>query len=436
MSTARRPTPRLGLRSFSARPARARAFAVGVALGALSLFAPKQAQAEFPTLEVAIQKAREHALVVAEAEGELGVANAQLTGARVSALGNFYSEIQVDRPFSDGPRNAPPQVQVLTFNYLPVDIGGQRGKRIAEAEQLIGWKKKGLVNAMALATGDLVSAYGEIVISASRVSEASAGEVTAREEAKYFEGKFAAKDTTLYEKSIADAEVARWVQARAEAELRMAQSRARFMQLTGDSADKPPPTMNVLPPNLRGSWDDAQIAKAVDRAPLVANLIGEKQYWESSIERFEREKVPPVAFEIIAGRGGAGELRLGGGAVITLPTTRRYQGEIARAQHGRLHALRHLDLYRNVVRTRLVAAREAIASVQNALEELDKNGIPALERALQSAMEAFRAGKIDVTRAMLARRDLAIAKARRLDIIEAAWRAYSDLIIFSGELNP
>lgn len=431
MNGARRPLSRLGVFSRATRR-----LAVAIAVGAIGLAVPTAARAEFPTLEVAIQKAREHALIVAEAQGELGVANAQLVGAKVSSLANPYSEIQVDRPFSDGPRNAPPQVQALSFTYFPLDIAGQRGKRIAEAEQLIGWKKMGLVNAAALATGDVVSAYGEYVISSSRVTQAEAGEVTAREEAKYFEGKFAAKDTTLYEKSIADAEVARWVQAKAEAELRASQSRARFMQLTGDPGERPPEAVSVLPPNLRGTWDDALIAKAVDRAPLVANLVAERQYWDASIARYEREKIPPVSFEVIAGRGGNGELRLGGGAVITLPITRRYQGEIARAEHGRLHAMRHLDLYRNVVRARLVAARDAIGSVQKALEELDKNGIPALERALQSAMEAFRAGKIDITRAMLARRDLAIAKARRLDIIEAAWRAYSDLIIFSGDLTP
>jgi hypothetical protein len=35
---------------------------------------------------------------------------------------------------------------------------------------------------------------------------------------------------------------------------------------------------------------------------------------------------------------------------------------------------------------------------------------------------------------MLARRDLALARARRLDLLEASWRAYADLVLFSGEL--
>lgn len=400
-------------------------------VGAVTLFAPL-ARAEFPTLDVAIQRARTQALVVADAEGELGVARGQLAGARASALGNPYTDVQIDRPLGNSTGQS---LQALTFTYFPVDIAGQRGKRIEEAERLIGWRKLGLVDARAVATGEVVSAYGEYVISTARVVEASTGETTAREEAKYFQGRFEAKDTTLYEKSIAEAEVARWVQSRAEAELRVANSRARFGQLTGiPDPDKPPANANVLPPPLRGVWDDAHMARVIDKAPIISRTEAEKTYWSASIERYEREKIPPVSFEILAGHGSMGEARLGGGAVITYPITRRYQGEIRRAEEGRTNATRRLELFRGIVNARLRAARDAIASVTKALDELEKHGIPALEQAVQASVEGFRAGKIDLTRAMLARRDLAIARARRLDLLEAAWRAYADLVIFTGEL--
>ncbi|MDF2696135.1 MAG: Heavy metal efflux outer membrane protein CzcC family, partial [Labilithrix sp.] len=400
---------------------------------ALTLAAPV-ARAEFPTLDVAIQRARTQAIVVADAEAEVGAARGQLAGARVSALGNPYTEVQVDRPFSNYDA-AGRNVQAMTFTYFPIDIAGQRGKRVEEAERLVEWKKLGLVDARAIATADVVAAYGEYTISTSRVIEAETGETSAREEAKYFQGRFEAKDTTLYEKSIAEAEVARWVQSRAEAELRVANTRARFGQLTGiPDPDRPPPSGSLLPPTLRASWDDAHVARVIDKSPLVSRVAAEKTYWDASIERYEREKMPPVSFEVIAGRGGSGEARLGGGAVITLPVTRRYQGEIARAEAGRSNASRRLELYRGVINARVRAARDAIRSTTKAIEELDKNGIPALERAVSASVEGFRAGKIDLTRAMLARRDLAIARARRLDLLEAAWRAYADLIIFTGDL--
>lgn len=398
------------------------------------LLAAPSARAEFPTLDVAIQRARTQAMVVADAEGDLGAARAQMVGARQSALGNPYTDVQVDRPFSNYDA-AGRQVQALTFTYFPIDIAGQRGKRIEEAERLVEWKKVGLVDARALATGDIVTAYGEYIVGSARVTEASAGEASAREEVKYFQGRFEAKDTTLYEKSISEAEVARWVQSRAEAELRVATARARFGQLTGDAnVDTPRANTSLLPPPLRGSWDDAQLARVVERAPVISRLAAEKTYWSSSIERYEREKIPPVSLEFLGGRGSQGEARFGAGAVITYPITRRFQGEIARAEQGRENAAKRIDLYRGIVLARLRAARDAIQSVNKALDELDKNGIPALERAVSTSVEGFRAGKIDLTRAMLARRDLATARSRRLDLVEAMWRAYADLVIFNGEL--
>lgn len=397
----------------------------------------RDARAEFPTLPRAIESARSRAIVVAEAEAELGVANAQMAGARVSSFGNPYTEIQVDRGWTQpnaGERTG--IVQAMSFTYFPVDWAGQRGKRIEEAEKLIEWRKLGIVNARAHATADAVAAYGEMVVLAQRIIESTEGEKVAREEAKYFQGRFEAKDTTLYEKSVAEAEIARWIQALAEIRVRQAQARARFGQVTGTAkVDDPAPNTPVVPPPLKTTWDDASIGRIVDKTPIVARLLGERHYWDASIERYEREKLPPVSLEVIAGRGGGfGELRLGAGAVITFPITRRFQGEIARAEKGRDNANRQLDLYRNIIETRLRAARDAIVTIRTAIDELDANGIPALERAVGASVEGFKAGKIDITRALLARRDLAIARARRLDLIEAAWRAYADLVVISGDL--
>jgi outer membrane protein TolC len=177
------------------------------------------------------------------------------------------------------------------------------------------------------------------------------------------------------------------------------------------------------------------LGRVVDKTPIVNRLLSERRYWDASIERYERERIPPLALEIIAGRGGGfGELRLGAGAVITFPITRRFQGEIARAEKGRENVNRQLELYRTIIETRLRAARDAILTIKAALDELDASGIPALQNAVAAAVDGFKAGKIDITRALLARRDLAIARARRLDLIEAGWRAYADLVVISGEL--
>ena len=247
--------------------------------------------------------------VVADAQGELGVARAQMAGARASALGNPYVDVQVDKGLNMTPVS---QLQALAYAYFPFDLGGQRG---------------------------------------ARITEATTGEQTARDEAKYFAGRLEAKDTTVYEKSLADAEVARWVQSRGEAQLRLSAGRARFAQVTGSlDIEAPASNVAVVPPRLAGAWDDAFVARVVDKTPVVIRLIAERTYWGSSAERYKSER------------------------------------------------------------------------------------LPALERAVYSSVEGFKLGKIELTRVLLARRDLAIARARRLDLIEAGWRAYAELTVLSGDL--
>ena len=100
-----------------------------VTLGALvsSAGTARAERIEFPTLARAIELARARALVVADAQAELGVAKAQVAGARVSALGNPYVEVQVDKGLGATPVS---QLQAIAYMYFPVDLGGQRGARI------------------------------------------------------------------------------------------------------------------------------------------------------------------------------------------------------------------------------------------------------------------------------------------------------------------
>jgi cobalt-zinc-cadmium efflux system outer membrane protein len=396
----------------------------------MCLVTPMPARAELPSLQRIIDLARARAIVVHDARAELGVAEATLAGARVSFLGNPYSDIQIDR----GIGNAE-SLQALTYTYFPVDLAGQRGRRMEEADRLIDWKGSGVEEARAMAAGDAVAAYGELLVGLSRAAEASLGERAARDEAAYFNGRLLAKDATAYEEALARAEITRWVQTGAEAQLRITRAHARLAELTGElPLELPSAAPAPSPPPLRSTWDDGHIASVLERAPIIVRLRAEERYWDASAGRYDRERVPPLSLEIIAGRGALGEARVGGGAVVTFPVTRRYQGEIEHAERAREQAAQGAELYRSVLRARLRAARDVLQTVRRTLEDVDENGVPALEQSVIASEEAFKAGKVDLTRTLLVRRDLAAAKARRLDILEAGWRAYADLVILSGEL--
>jgi len=387
-------------------------------------------QAAFPAIERAIEIARNNALAVADAKGELQSARAQLTGAKASAIGNPYIDFQVEQGLSGGLA-----AQALGYAYIPVDVSGQRGARIREAEQLIKWRDMGVGDARASVTGEAVAAYADVLLSTARVEHARAGEVLARDEAGYAAVRLGAKDTTVYEQSLSEAEVARWLQTSAEANLRLTSARSRLAQLLGVSDVGIPEgaSQHALVP-LRGTWDEAAIQRVVECAPSLVRLAAEGAFWESSGERFKKERNPPVSFELIGGRGELGEARVGGGAVLTFPITRRYQGEIARSEAEQLRVAQRMRAVRTILENRLRAARDAVRLVTTTVAELDASGMPALEKAVAAAEQAHKLGKVELARVLMVRRDLATARSRRLDLLESGWRALAEMTAISGDL--
>lgn len=398
------------------------------AAAACLLSLPRDARAEWPSLDRSMSLAKARAIEVVEAQGDIKNAQGGLTGAKVPFLGNPYLELQVDR----GTVNK--NVQALGFLYFPMDVLGQRGARIEEAEKMVKWREIALKVSQASSSAAAAATWGEIVLSHERVALATRGEEDARTEATYFEGRLAASDTTVYEKSLADAEVARWLQLRVESDLKMLQAKARLVQLTGILAvDDPPAGQAVAPPNLRGPWTDGHVARVLARSPVLGELETQRTYYEASTDRYKAERMPQVSLELIGGRGDVGETRYGGGFVLGFPITRRFQGEIAQAEAGRETAVARAAVYRRLIQARLVAARDTLQKTEAAVKELDERGMPALEKAVAAAQEAYKLGKIELSRVLLVRRDLATARTRRLDLLELAWRSYGELVQLSGD---
>jgi len=404
------------------------------ALGAAAIVAlvPSKARAAWPTLEDSVTRARTSALSVLEARGQVGVARSAMAGARVSVFSNPYAELQIQHGRADvGEFPA----QINGFVFLPFDVHGQRGARIEEAEHLATWKSLGLADAQARAVGEVIATYGEVLVAAQRIGDALRAQEDAAREVDYFSQRLAVGDATIFEKSLAEAEAARWAQVLAEANVRAIETRMTLSQLTGLPAiDLPPADLTTMPPPLRTTFGPHTAAQLVETSPLLRALLAESRFWEASKERFSAEKNPPLNFIVNGGYGAVGEPRVGGGLAWTFPVTRRNQGEIARAEAERDRVLSFRDTARNVIEARVRGAYETLAVSVRAVAEQDKTGIPATQRVVDASLAAYKAGKGELLRVFIARRDLATAKARRLDLVSLSWRAYGALAALKGEL--
>jgi hypothetical protein len=108
--------------------------------------------------------AREQAPSVALARAEIGVGRAGYAGARLSPLANPYLEMIAQRG-SMGTKDVAIQTQL----FVPVEISGQRSRRIAETDALVAWQEANLGVSRAGASGEAVRAYGSAVVAAGRV---------------------------------------------------------------------------------------------------------------------------------------------------------------------------------------------------------------------------------------------------------------------------
>jgi cobalt-zinc-cadmium efflux system outer membrane protein len=387
--------------------------------------------AEWPTLREVWEASRVHSPAAIQSQGVVSVARSLQVGARVSPLQNPYVELTADRPVSRS--NGSGQVELLGQLFLPVEIAGQRSARIDEASAFERWRELDRAGVLAQAGGAAILAYGRALASSARIAFAARAEEEARRELAWIAARSAVNDATAVDRSMAEAEVARQAQQRAEAEIRLVQARAQLTILTGMAGlGAAPNDAPELPPLESDSPE--LYAKRAEKAPLLQAFDGERSFWLRQSERWKTERWPPLSLIALGGRGELGEARLGGGLAWTFPFMRRNQGEIAQADAqasrtvaDRAAAARAIDATIRSLVADYVLTRGAVAS-------LDQTGLPAAERLVEYTYAAFRAGKTELVRVLIARRDLAVARARRLDLVENGWRAYGELAGVLGVL--
>ncbi len=273
-----------------------------------------------------------------------------------------------------------------------------------------------------------MAAYGHAVVARARVDLASQAEQQARSELTWFEARVQAGDATVVDRSLAQSELARYVQFRAEAQIDLVEAQADLRALTGftDLGD-PPRDIEPVFPQRAGPRNVAE-------APAIEAFDRERTYWDRQVEQARATRWAPLVVSITGGQDEFGQVRVGGGLGWSLPLVRGNEGEVARAATAASRARADRDAIARSVEAKVRGLSEQLARTGEAVVELDRDGIPAAEGLVQATDGAFRAGKLELVRVLNARRDLALMRGRRLDLLESGWRAYGELAALLGAL--
>ncbi|HET9954067.1 MAG TPA: TolC family protein [Polyangiaceae bacterium] len=387
---------------------------------ATAVEAPPQLQ--LPSLERVVALAMERAPEVTMGKATVEASRSSLVGARVAPLLNPYLEVVAEQG-----RGVNRNVAVTGSLFLPLEVAGQRGRRVAEAESFIHWNQATLGRVRARAAGEAVSVFGQLLAVAARLETLQELVQSAGTEAQVLAARRDAGDATERDAQLAAVERARIAVQLEESRAALHAAQGELLRLTGQRFVVPSGT-HVFPRLA------PRPMQSKDAAPWVQAAEAEASYYARTHERLGRDRVGPVSVILQGGRGDSGETRLGAGLAWELPTFRRLQGERARALSEAARAQVEARVLRAGIEQRLSRISEEYAGLMAAIQVLDREAIPAAQAATESATRMQRAGKTDLLSVVVARRDLYVLRLRRLEIAERNWELLGEWVELTGRL--
>lgn len=383
----------------------------------------------FPSLADVMAFAKERAPSVVTSRMAVGVADASYAGARLAPVDNPYLEVFVDR----GGGGVTRDVAVQANLWLPIEMAGQRSRRIAEVDALVVWQKTRMESTQFVAMGEAVRAYGDVLLAAERTRTLTDIVQVASAEAKFYAERLDAGDATLHDERLAHVELGRTTVLLEESRADLVRAKMRLSRATGRNFDEPDSTMAVAAPPPEEMTESGAVRTAA-QSVHVRSSEREADYFARSAERAAVDAHVPVNVIVTAGRGDLGEARLGAGLSWTFPMLRRNQGEQARARAERARALTEADVMRRLLGQTLQALHAERIEVRRALNTLEKLTEPAARDSVDAVLALKSAGKVDSLRVLTARRDLAMVRLRRLELLARDWAILGDIVALTGEL--
>jgi cobalt-zinc-cadmium efflux system outer membrane protein len=390
--------------------------------------------AAWPTLDEVWKASRDRAPESVRATTETILARSDGVGARMSSFDNPSLQILADHGVGATPAGANAGLQANAQLGLPIEFAGQRSARIRSSDALVSWREREQAAAEGRAGGAAIVAYGRAVVARARVEQASQAETQARTEVAWFDARAQAGDATAVDRDLAQTELARHGQSRAEAQIELALAEADLRALTGVTELGEPPADAPSPPMPSAGRRGREVSGRSSSPPALEAFERKQAYWDLEIEHARAERWAPLQVIATGGQDEFGQIRVGGGLAWSLPLVRNNEGAIAHAAEEANRARVEHDAVARAADAIVQGLDEQLARTADAVGELDRMGIPAAEGLVQSTDAAFRAGKLELVRVLNARRDLALMRSRRLDLLEGSWRAYGDLAAILGVL--
>ncbi|HEX2735713.1 MAG TPA: TolC family protein [Polyangiaceae bacterium] len=393
-----------------------------------------------PPLARVLELARTRAPEVQLGAEDVKVSRSALVNARRAPFGNPTLELLAERGVNpsagsgSGAAGAGTTGSSTAINgtlWLPIEVAGQRGKRLGEANALIGLSQAGLDLLRANALSDAVSAYGSVVVAVERVRVFEAITQAAEATERIYAERVLVGDAVVRDLTLAKVELAKNQVLLQDAKVSVIDHFARLARVSGELYDGAL-AASLLPPRVPNDRSNARSTAGPPPAATFAKA--EAAYFAAQKARWSREAVGPISLLLSGGRGEFGEARIGAGLAYEFPVVRANQGEQARAEAELQRSLVARRLIERQIELQSTAILEQLAARERAIERLVREALPAADAAVAAAIATEEAGKSDHVVVLLTQRDQALLRLERLELIERQWRLLADYVQLNGTL--
>lgn len=365
------------------------------------------------------------------AEQEVQVARGRLTTAALISPFNPIVEGQA------GPRKVPGErtgADVGVGISMEIEVAGQRGTRITEAERNLQRVEASFQNFVRTFRGRLARAFYEAVFARERLALQRRVENLNRALADVTRIRFDAGDVSGLE---VNAAMVRYGLSRKEtldAERNLTQSLLELRRLIGVEESFVPE--DKLDTTLPAVSPAAVLDRALANRPDLLAMRYELQRAEAEIALVRRQIFPNPIFGLsVLREGGSGDKTVLGGVSIPLPVFNRRQGELESLEARRIQASAEILAIEKEIQKEVNQAMNQLETARQSAGLFQQEIITQVDENFRLLEAAYRERRIDLPQLLVMENNLVNANQSYLEVLSSLREAAIQIEEVTGEVR-
>jgi outer membrane protein, heavy metal efflux system len=408
------------------------ALAIGIAMpiaaGAESIQESPAFSAGRLTLADAVERVRSTNPELRAAAQEVEIARGALVKARYPSQFNPHLGGDGGHRSRSGPGGSGSATDYGIALSQEIEVAGQRGARIAEAEQTVARAEAEVRDRKRLLDADTKQAFFAVLIGARRVQLLEHIEELDRRVREAAAARATAGETSVIEANLAAIRYGQARKATLDADADLQAARATLRRLLNLDSSAPLEPVGDLPGRARRLTSEDAVARALELRPDLAAAGREVDRIDAERALTRRLAAPNPTIEAFYRKEDIEPNRIAGaGLRIPLPIFDRKQGELVTLAARQSQARFQVDAVRRRIEQEVVESLQRYQAAGRTFAVFEQDVLGRVDENFGFIETAYRAGKIDLLQLVVVQNDLVAAQLSYLDALARFRQSEVDL---------